>query len=161
MLISRILKLSFGLLLLLLAPQTSLGLSGENMAYIGYLSNGKIVNVEYLSGPNEKNNWTWLFGDKTNNNFKTCWLAEKDNFGYLTCADKYNGKTSVIYKPLDENYKPTDENHPKYGTAIRKYKKMIEDCSAGVMGILICGTGCKQDMPKFMFEVGYDGTGCE
>jgi hypothetical protein len=51
-------------------------------------------------------NWTWLFGDKTNKKFKTCWLAEKDNFGYLTCADKYNGNTSVIYQPLDENYKP-------------------------------------------------------
>lgn len=142
-----------GFILLLLLPQISYALSGENMAYMGVSNNGKVINAQYQSGPNEENNWVWFFGDEDHDKYKTCWTIKKNDISYFTCADKYNGKTTVQYKSLSQQ-------NEQYSEAMKVYKNKFESCEKGVMSKFVCETGCANHIPKYIFEIGFSYLAC-
>jgi len=139
--------------LLLLASQYSYALSGENMAYMGILSNGKIINAQYQTTPSDMNNWTWLFGDKKHNNFKTCWVTKNNRIRNFKCASKHNGEIIVQYKTLSKHNK-------QHSKAMKIYKKKLDRCERGIDHVFICEAGCNSNTPKYIYEIGIDGLGC-
>jgi len=146
-----------------------LALGADSQEFVGVSKDGKLINIGFVSDPEEWTGNNWIYGSTSSPKFQYCWNnevpsdASNPKFSprqstHFVCASKRGAKPTVFYK--HGNYSYSNRTGLRFKEAMADFVK-AKKAGYGrnreaIIEYYICDKGCDATMPIFIFEVGFE-----
>ncbi len=153
----------FGLFVapLLCCPLACVALGADDTVFYGNLSNGQLLRLQFLSGPQPWSQQNFIYGAQASARLGLCWsLRVNEVRRSFVCTSTKGAAPELIYELLGSPDRPPTyaDRTPQAAEyrAIAAKAKIGNGTKRGhgtLQAIYSCKSGCSPEAPKFLYEV--------